>query len=162
MKITPIDIRKHFFKKRMRGYDPKAVESFLFLVAEELERLVHEREALKEKGAHLESQLTGFDEHEKILKHTLYTAQKSADDQKENARKEAELICKEAEFRGEQIVEAAQRRALEVQKDIHELRMARERVLADIETTLEEHRRLLDAKRLKAKQDDKVRTFAKK
>ncbi|UCF81694.1 MAG: DivIVA domain-containing protein [Acidobacteriota bacterium] len=161
MKITPIDIRKHSFKKRLRGCDPKAVESFLFLVAEEFERLVNERENLREKCTHLESQLSGFDEREKILKRTLYTAQKASDDQKENARKEAELIRKEAELRAEQIVEAAHARALEVQKDIQELQMARQRALAAIEATLEEHRRLLDAKRVKAKQDGKVKTFVK-
>jgi cell division initiation protein len=161
MKITPIDIRKHSFKKRLRGCDPKAVESFLFLVAEEYERLVNEREDLKEKCAHFESQLSGFDEREKILKRTLYTAQKASDDQKENARKEAELIRKEAELHAEQIVEAAQARALDVQRDIQELQMARQRALAAIEATLEEHRRLLDAKRVKARQDGKVKAFVK-
>ena len=161
MKITPIDIRKHSFKKRLRGCDPKAVESFLFLVAEEYERLVNEREDLKEKCAHFESQLSGFDEREKILKRTLYPAQKASDDQKENARKEAELIRKEAELHAEQIVEAAQARALDVQRDIQELQMARQRALAAIEATLEEHRRLLDAKRVKARQDGKVKAFVK-
>lgn len=161
MKITPLDIRKHKFRKGMRGYDVKAVDAFLFLVAEEYEKTVHEREALKERVASLESQLTGFDEREKILKRTLYTAQKAADDQKANARKEADLIRKEAELRAEQVVESAQARALEIQKDIEELQMARQRVLADIENVLQEHRRLLDAKRAKAGTEDRVKAFRK-
>jgi cell division initiation protein len=161
MKITPLDIRKHQFKKGMRGYEAKAVDAFLFLVAEEYEKTVHERETLRERVASLESQLTGFDEREKILKRTLYTAQKAADDQKANARKEAELTRKEAELRSEQIIESAQARALEIQKDIEELQMTRQRVLADIENVLQEHRRLLDAKRAKSSTEDKVKAFRK-
>jgi cell division initiation protein len=161
MKITPLDIRKHGFKKSMRGYAAKEVDAFLFLVAEEFERLVHEREALREKYARLENQLAGFDEREKILKRTLYTAQKAADDQKENARKEAELIRKEAELRGEQIIEAAQGRALEIERDILELKRTRQRMLADLENLVEEQRRLVEAKRVKAGEEDKVQGFTK-
>ena len=161
MKITPLDIRKHAFKKRMNGYDPKAVDAFLFLAAEEFEKVVQEREAFKEKIARTEVQLSGFDEREQILKRTLYTAQKAADDQKANARKESELIRKEAELRAEQIIESAQGRVLEIQKDIEDLQMARQRVLADIENVLQEHRRLVDAKRAKAGIEDKVKSFRK-
>jgi DivIVA domain-containing protein len=36
MSLTPLDIRKMTFAQKLRGYDPKEVEDFLGLVAEEL------------------------------------------------------------------------------------------------------------------------------
>lgn len=162
MKITPLDIRKHQFDKKMRGYDPEAVDAFLFLAAEEFEKTVHERESLREKVSGLEGQLSGFDEREKILKRTLYTAQKTADEQKANARKEAELTQREAELRAEQIVEAAQRRALDLEKDIMDLKLRRHKVLDALESLLSEHQKLVDLYREEAKSDDRVKAFEKK
>ena len=33
MKITPLDIQKHVFRKAVRGFDAEEVRTFLFLVS---------------------------------------------------------------------------------------------------------------------------------
>src|SRR2546425_13332513 len=96
MKITPIDISGHRFAKRMRGLDPEEVRSFLNLVSGEFERLVIENNALKEELAQIKAGLSDYKERERLLKETLLTAQKLAQDIKEEARKEGQPGIKEA------------------------------------------------------------------
>src|SRR5437773_12473208 len=66
MKITPIDINSHRFAKRMRGFDPEEVRSFLNLVSGEFERLVIENNALKEELAQIKAGLSDYKERERI------------------------------------------------------------------------------------------------
>ena len=40
MQITPLDIRKHPFRKTFKGFDPDQVNSFLNMVADEYEKLI--------------------------------------------------------------------------------------------------------------------------
>jgi cell division initiation protein len=39
MKLTPLEIKQHQFDKSLRGYDVGEVQSFLALVASEMEQL---------------------------------------------------------------------------------------------------------------------------
>src|SRR2546422_2040695 len=125
MKITPIDISGHRFAKRMRGYDPEEVRSFLNLVSGEFERLVIENNALKEELAQIKAGIADYKERERILKDTLVTAQKLAEDMKEEARKEAQLVVKEAEIRGGQLLDQAARKAGQIEGMIQNLRVER-------------------------------------
>ena len=76
MRITPLDIQQQKFKNRLRGYDCKEVESFLELVAGELEQIFREMHQMKDDLRRKENHLSEFQEREKILKDTLITAQK--------------------------------------------------------------------------------------
>ena len=49
MKITPLDVRQKQFESKLRGRDPKAVQEFLELLANELEELVRESIQLKDE-----------------------------------------------------------------------------------------------------------------
>lgn len=42
MRLTPIQIRKQEFAKKMRGFDPEEVEAFLTTVASDFEELLKE------------------------------------------------------------------------------------------------------------------------
>jgi len=75
MKITPIDINSHRFAKRMRGFDPEEVTSFLNLVSGEFEKFVIENNALKEELSQIKAGISDYKERERILKDTLVTAQ---------------------------------------------------------------------------------------
>jgi cell division initiation protein len=147
MKITPIDISGHRFQKRMRGYDPEEVRSFLNLVSAEFEKVIIEGNAMKEELAHLKSSLSDFKERERILKDTLVTAQKLAEDMKEGARKEAALIVKEAEHRGTQLIEQAARKASQIEVVIQNLRAERDAFEQRIKGAVETHLRLLEMHR---------------
>jgi cell division initiation protein len=83
-------------------------------------------------------------EREAILKNTLLTAQKAAEDIREVARKEAETVVKQAEMQGDRLLELAQNRAHEVERGILELRGHRTALRTDIRALVTRLTHLLD------------------
>ncbi len=144
MKITPLDIRKQKFETRLRGLDADAVESFLFLVAEEMESILKEKEELKEQVGRLAAELKSFTGREKILKDTLYTAQQTADEQRRNAEKEAQTIIKQAELMSQQLVHQARDKIVAMQKDISELKLDRYNLKNEIRAIIDRYDKILD------------------
>src|SRR5213592_4727819 len=47
--LTPLDVRKQEFRRRLRGYEPLGVEDFRVRVADELERILREKSVLEER-----------------------------------------------------------------------------------------------------------------
>ncbi|MCX7724288.1 MAG: DivIVA domain-containing protein [Thermodesulfovibrio sp.] len=144
MRITPLDIQQKQFKVRFRGFDMEEVYSFLELVREELEELLKENSMLKEKVAILESQLEEYRKIEQSLRDTLMTAQRLVEDYQTNARKEAELIIKEAELKAESIIREAQEKVVKIHEDIVELKGIRRHFKEEIRRLIEAHLRMLE------------------
>jgi len=161
MKITPIDGSGHAFAVKMRGYDQEEVRSFLNLVSSEFEAVILESNNLKEKLAQVESSVSDLRERERILKETLLTAQRLADEIREEARKEAQLIVREAEVKGSQLLDQAGRTTGELQGAIQALRVEREAFAQRIRSAVEQHLRLLDMHRNEDDVEDRLR-FMKK
>jgi cell division initiation protein len=161
MKITPIDISSHHFAKRMRGLDEEEVRSFLNLVSSEFERIVIENNALKEELGQIRTAVADYKERERILKETLLTAQKVAEDLKEEARREADLILKEADLRGTQLLDQASRKASQIEGVIQNLRLERDGFEQRIRTAVEQHLRVLDMHKKQEEVEDRLR-FMKK
>lgn len=159
MKVTAIDIRKHSFEKKLFGYDPEAVDSFLFLVAEEFESLIKKREELKEKAGRQETRLENYSERERILKETLYNAQKTAEEQKKNAQKEAENIIAEAEHKAEKIIDQAQDQVSSIEEEIKDLKLERYRLKEDIKSILDKYRKFLEVMEDKEENREKLEFF---
>ncbi|MEN2994344.1 MAG: DivIVA domain-containing protein [Thermodesulfovibrio sp.] len=144
MRITPLDIQQKQFKVRFRGFDMEEVYSFLELVREELEELLKENSMLKEKVALLESQLEEYRKIEQSLRDTLMTAQRLVEDYQTNARKEAELIIKEAELKAESIIREAQEKVVKIHEDIVDLKGIRRHFKEEIRRLIEAHLRMLE------------------
>ncbi|HXH27728.1 MAG TPA: DivIVA domain-containing protein [Candidatus Polarisedimenticolia bacterium] len=161
MKITPIDISGHRFARRMRGYDPEEVRSFLNLVSGEFEKLVIETHAQKEELAQIRASIADYKERERILKETLLTAQKLAEDIKDEARKEARLILKEAEMKGTQLIDQAARKVTELEAVIQTLRTERDAFGLRVRSAVEQHLRILEMHRQEEEVEDRLR-FMKK
>jgi cell division initiation protein len=115
MKLTPLDIRHKEFKRGMRGYADVEVDEFLDEVADEYERLFKENIDLQDRVEALEEKVTGYQRIEETLQKTLVNAQASAEEQKQNASKQAELILQDAELKARQMVNEAysERQAIE-------------------------------------------------
>jgi cell division initiation protein len=156
MRITALDLQQQQFKARFRGYDRLEVESFLGMVAEELETQVRENQALREQLRQMEVEITRHQEREQMLKNTLMTAQKVTEDLKDNAKKESQLLIKTAELKGEKILEQAQLRAAKVQEEIAELKRQRKLFEAKVRSALRSHEELLNAT-IEDIEEDKVR-----
>jgi len=144
MKILPMDIQRQTFGQRFRGFDPEEVRAYLAIVAEEVASLQGERDRLDQEVQNLKGLLDEHRQREVILKNTLLTAQRVSEEIKENARKQAENVVKEAEMQGDRLIELAQARAHEVERSILDLRGWRSSLRTDIRAFVARISQLLD------------------
>ncbi|MBI5378977.1 MAG: DivIVA domain-containing protein [Nitrospirae bacterium] len=144
MKIAPMDIQQKQFHLRFRGFDIREVDAFLAEVAEEVEALIREQMALKEDLHHKEMDLQRLREAETTLKNTLLTTQLVIEEMKNNAKKEAELIIREAEDRAEAAMGEAHRRLAQVSEEIVSLKREKRIFMEKLRGLIEMHLRLLE------------------
>jgi cell division initiation protein len=144
MKILPMDIQRQSFRSRLRGFDSEEVRAYLAIVAEEVASLQGERDKLDQEVQNLKGLLDEHRQREVILKNTLLTAQRVSEEIKENARKQAENVVKEAEMQGDRLLELAQNRAHEVERSILDLRGWRSSLRTDIRAFVARISQLLD------------------
>jgi len=144
MKLSPSDVQRQAFGVRFRGFDPDEVRAFLAAVAEEMAQLQRAKDEIEQQLRHLEQIVGEHREREAILKSTLLTAQKAADDIRESARREADTVVKQAELQGDRLLELAQARAHEVERGILELRAHRTGLRTDIRALVTRLSHVLD------------------
>ena len=144
MKLTPTDVQRQTFSKRFRGFDPDEVRTFLAAVAEEMAALQRAKDTIDQQLRHLELIVNEHREREAILKNTLLTAQKVAEDIRDGARREADTVIKQAELQGDRLLDLAQTRAHDVERGILELRGHRTALRTDIRALITRLTHLLD------------------
>ena len=139
MRISPLDIRQQQFTVRMfRGFDSHEVDAFLDDVAEDYEAVLKENAILKEQLATLEDRSRGLGERERALQDTLVTTQRLGEEMKSAARREAEL-------RGEKLLEEIRSEEAKIKGEIQSLRRTRRQLIEDLRSTLESYHRLMSA-----------------
>jgi cell division initiation protein len=144
MRITPHDIRQQQFTVRMfRGFHPQEVDAFLEDVADDYEALLKENALLKEQIATQEERSRGVMEREKNLQDVLVTTQRLIDEMKAAAKRESELIVREAELRGEKALEAARGEEAKIRVEIQSLKRLRRQLIEDLSATMDRYQRLL-------------------
>lgn len=144
MKLTPLDIRKHDFKKTMRGYDPDEVDAFMSMVSDELELLIQEKNQLSDDVIKLRTQLKDYRDVEQSLRETLVKAQNTVEESRANSRREAEIIIHEAELQAEHIVKEAKEQLRELGHEIEMLEMQKESFAKRLRHLLESQIELLE------------------
>src|SRR5579884_1444831 len=100
-RITPVDIQHKTFKKALQGYDRAEVDQFLDDLIESLEDEAQDRAALEAEIADLRERISHFKAMEESLQNTLILAQRTADEVKASAHKEADLIREQARMAAE-------------------------------------------------------------
>ncbi|MBI1962839.1 MAG: DivIVA domain-containing protein [Candidatus Rokubacteria bacterium] len=146
MRISPLDIRQQQFTVRMfRGFDTHEVDAFLDDVAEDYEAVLKENAILKEQLATLEDRSRGLGERERALQDTLVTTQRLGEEMKAAARREADLHMREAELRGEKLLEEIRSEEAKIKGEIQSLRRTRRQLIEDLRSTLESYHRLMSA-----------------
>jgi cell division initiation protein len=125
-------------------HEVQEVRSYLTIVAEEVAALQGERDSLTQEAQSLRTQVEDHRQRENILKNTLLTAQRVSEEIKENARKQAETVVKEAEIQADRLVELAQSRAHEVERGILDLRAHRTSLRTDVRALITRLTRILD------------------
>lgn len=155
MRITPLDIQQKQFPVKFRGFDIEEVYAFLELIREEMEDLIRENGSLKEQVQRLESQLKEYRNMELTLRETLMTTQQIVEEYRSNAKREAEMIIKEAELRAEKMIMEAQEKAIKIHEDIMDLRGVRQHFKEELRRLIESHLKMLefDKEREESKHD---------
>jgi len=144
MRITPVDIRQQQFLVRMfRGYDVHEVDAFLEDVAEDYEQITKENALLKEQLAALEERMRGFEERDRTLQEALIAAQRVSEEMKEAAKREAQLVLRDAELEREKLLEAARAEDARIKNDVLALQRTRRQLFEGLRATVEMYQRLI-------------------
>jgi len=144
MRITPLDIQQKQFPMKFRGFDVEEVYAFLEVIREEMEELLRENATLKETVQRTENQVKEYRDMESTLRETLMTAQQMVEDYKTNARKEAELLVKEAELRADSMLKEAQEKVIKIHEDIVDLKGIRRHFKEELKRLIESHLKMLE------------------
>jgi cell division initiation protein len=156
-RLTPLEIQKHEFSRKWKGVDPVEVESFLSIIAEEMEDLVRANAELETRSRRLEEENEEHRERERILKETLLAAQRASEDIRAAASKQAEMIVREAHDASERMTHNALQRSAEIEKAIHELKIQRANFRLQLQKMLELFQTVLEFDR---EEDDKERPLS--
>ena len=145
MRMTATDIRQQQFAVRLfRGFDPKEVDAFMEEMADDVDELIRENALLKEQLAIVEEKSRGVEGREKTLQETLVTTQKIAEELKENARREAELVLREAHLRAEKFMQDAREEHAKLSAEVSGLKRLRRQLGEEIMSTIASHKRLVE------------------
>jgi cell division initiation protein len=130
--VTPVDIENKVFKKtKFGGYDINDVEDFLEQLIVDYEGLYKENAELKDKTNVLQESIAYYKSLEEGINKTIENAQTDADEIKESALKEVEVLKYEKE--------------MELKDTLEDLK---EKVRRK-ETELEEKKKLMDIYKIK-------------
>lgn len=163
MPLTALDIQQQRFRTKVRGVDPKEVQTFLEQAAAAFEDLQREHHRLTDEVRQLRGEIDEHRKREGTFKRALMQSQKVLDQMKVNAEKQADLIVTEAENKAEKLLHQAQRRLSQLQEDITKLKRQRVQIEVEIGYVIESHRRLLtlgqEQIRATDEQDDKLKVL---
>jgi cell division initiation protein len=96
MSYTPVEIRHVKLRRGLLGYRPKPVDQLLEEISDSFEHVWRERADHADRVELLEGELTRYRELEALLRTTLVSAERSAHELRDQAKREAESIVGEA------------------------------------------------------------------
>jgi cell division initiation protein len=153
MRITPLDIQQMVFKVNFRGYDKEEVNRFLEELAQTVEALNRDHAVQQEKIKFLEQQLAELKRTEATLSNTLLSAQSLAEDVKQNAHREADLVIKEAELKASELIRQARVELTDTQRDLSSLQKQRLLMIERLRASLRMFERLFEVEEQEALHD---------
>ncbi|MEC0369966.1 DivIVA domain-containing protein [Paenibacillus chibensis] len=122
MPLTPLDIHNKEFSRRLRGYDEDEVNEFLDQVIKDYESIIRENKEIHNQMLSLQERLDHFLNIEETLSKTIIVAQEAADEVKNNAKKEAQLIIKESEKNADRIINESLSKSRKIAMEVEELK----------------------------------------
>jgi cell division initiation protein len=96
MALTPVEIRHVKLARSPFGYDRGATDRLLEEIVESFEEVWRERADLEDKLERIESDMARYRDLETLLRKTLVSAERSAQELKDQARREADVILTES------------------------------------------------------------------
>jgi cell division initiation protein len=145
MKLTAMDVKKQEFKKVFRGFDTVEVETFLEMIADELDELTKANKDLQNKIVETTTQLQDYRSMEKTLQATLMQAQDVSQKEVENAKREAQLVIHESELKASQILDKARNDHTRLKEEIAILKAKKNTIGARLKLLLNSELELIRA-----------------
>ena len=131
MSLTPVEIRHVKLGRRLGGYDRPATDALLVRIAESFEDVWRERADLRDEIERLEGELARFRELEVLLRNTLVSAERSADELRAQAHREADVILDEARVKARELGGGAENERERVRADIRRLKTVETQMRAE-------------------------------
>jgi cell division initiation protein len=116
MQLTPMEIRRQDFKKNFKGYNPDEVRAFLEGLAGQLESVLSEKDALAMEARELKIRLEKYEKLERTLQDMLMHSQRTVEEAKTGAERQASILVKEAEITASEIKKNAERDLEEIKR----------------------------------------------
>lgn len=144
--ITPLDIEnKKFYRQMVNGYNVEEVDEFLDEVMVAYEKLYKENIELKKNAEELHNDVGQYKNIESTLQSTLVIAQRTADEVKETAEKQAKQLIDVAKGKAEQIEREAELAAKEKTADIDNQIIKKEKELTDLKKKFEVYKAKMES-----------------
>ena len=96
MTITPVELHHISLKRGLLGYRRGPVDELIIEIADSFEEVWRQRADYADRIEQLESELSRHRDLESLLRTTLVSAERSAHELKDQAKREAELVVGEA------------------------------------------------------------------
>jgi DivIVA domain-containing protein len=136
-RLTPLEIQRATFARRLRGLDADAVREFLGELAEQLEDEARNRGELRAQIARLTQEVDEYRRRADAVNEALVAAQRTAEATIARSEAEAQRIIADAESLSERMVDDAARRAENIELVINQLRGRRRAARADLKRLVE-------------------------
>jgi len=107
MTITPVELHHIRLKRGLLGYRRGPVDELIAEIADSFEEVWRQRADYADRIEQLESELSRHRDLESLLRTTLVSAEKSAHELKDQAKREAELVVSEAHAEAREVTRAA-------------------------------------------------------
>jgi cell division initiation protein len=133
MGLAPTEIRHIPIGRGFWGYRRGVVEQLLDEIADSYEDVWRNRFDLVDRVEHLEEELQRHRELEALLRQTLVSAEAAVEEQREQARRNAELVVSEAHAEARRITFAATAEQERLLAEVRRLREMLRTALATVE-----------------------------
>ncbi len=146
MELTPLDIRKQEFRRKtIGGVDPAEVQGFLEQVAVEFERRQHEESDLQEKLKQAKEQIAHYRSIELSLQEAAVTLQRTLEEKKVDAHREADFIIAQARADAQRETEMIRKESEKLRGEILQLHTQRTHFFVRFRSLLRSQWDLLEA-----------------
>jgi cell division initiation protein len=131
MSLTPVEIRHVALPRRPLGYAREPVDRLLDEIVRSFEAVWRDRADLRDEVERLEGEVARYKELDVLLRNSLVSAEKAADELRAQAGKEADVIVEEARVRAREIVADAEGERARILAEVRRLRSLEVDVRAD-------------------------------
>lgn len=136
-RLTPLEIQRASFPRKLQGADPEAVRELLSQIAEQVEEDARIRGELRAQVARLTQELEEHRKQINAVNEALLAAQRTAEATVARSEAEAQRLVSEAQALADRVIDDAIRRAENLELVIGQLKSRRRGARADLKKLAE-------------------------